>query len=330
MTDGAVNQTNSEDRTLHGVLVHSASAPGKLIRVDGAAARTAGATVITGQHLLDLDPYLGPVVRDQPLLAIDRVRYTGEPVAVVLADDLDSARSAAALVTCEVGPLAPGATGAVNGQSPLVHLIEMLRPGPLNQPDLILPSRSNELIHIQYLAESRADSSARSGEESFSFPAEGMDQPLQAAAAIEGSNVRLASASAGITDVSDQLVQLFGPVGLTIDRSPGPGASPIATAVDALAIAAARLAHRPVHLIADPGVFGWSGPRGRLAVNGAEATLTIDAGASAGLLPVWLDELSDQLMDRLLTGALTVSIVYSESPPIAATLDDWREALSRA
>ena len=329
MTNAIVNHTSSESPALHGVLVHNTSGPGKLIRVDGAAARTAGATVITGQHLLDLDPYIGPVVRDQPLLAIDRVRYTGEPVALVFADDPDSARAAAALVTYEVGPLAPCATGAAHGQPPLVHLIEMLRPGPLHQPDLILPSRSNALIRIQCLAESRATPSARSDVASFSLPASGMDGPLRVEAAIDGPNVRLASASTGTAEVGEQLAQLFDPVGLAIDRTPGSCASPLAIAVDALAIAAARSTHRPVQLTAAPEAFGWSGPRGRVEVDGAEATLTVDAGASAGLLPLWLDELSERLMERLLTRALTVTITYSESPPIAATLDDWREALSR-
>ncbi|MEZ4497560.1 MAG: hypothetical protein R2845_12485 [Thermomicrobiales bacterium] len=63
-----------------------------MVRIDSSAARTAGATVITGQHLLDLDPYIRSIVRDQPLLAIDRIRYTGEPVAIVLADSERSAR----------------------------------------------------------------------------------------------------------------------------------------------------------------------------------------------------------------------------------------------
>ena len=32
------------------------------------------------------DPYYGPAFHDQPILALDKVRYVGEPVAVVLAD----------------------------------------------------------------------------------------------------------------------------------------------------------------------------------------------------------------------------------------------------
>ena len=44
---------------------------------------------------------------DQPVLAIDRVRYFGEPVAVVAADEPEQARRAAAAVSVEYEPLEP-------------------------------------------------------------------------------------------------------------------------------------------------------------------------------------------------------------------------------
>src|SRR5207249_9604847 len=45
--------------------------------------------------------------RDQPVLAIDRVRYFGEPVAVVAADHPEQARRAAEKVRVEYEPLEP-------------------------------------------------------------------------------------------------------------------------------------------------------------------------------------------------------------------------------
>ena len=41
------------------------------------------------------DPYYGPAFHDQPILAIDKVRFVGEPVAVVLARDPHIAEEAA-------------------------------------------------------------------------------------------------------------------------------------------------------------------------------------------------------------------------------------------
>src|SRR5262245_1719550 len=44
---------------------------------------------------------------DQPVLAIDRVRYFGEPVAVVAADSPEQAKRAADRIRVEYEPLAP-------------------------------------------------------------------------------------------------------------------------------------------------------------------------------------------------------------------------------
>ena len=47
----------------------------------------------------------GLEVADQPVLAIDQVRYQGEPIAIVAADDPETARRAAAAVRVEYTPL---------------------------------------------------------------------------------------------------------------------------------------------------------------------------------------------------------------------------------
>lgn len=43
--------------------------------------------VLTRDDLKDIDPYYGNCLRDRPVVAIDRVRFVGEPVAVVAAED---------------------------------------------------------------------------------------------------------------------------------------------------------------------------------------------------------------------------------------------------
>ena len=47
------------------------------------------------------DPYYGPAFHDQPILADGKVRFVGEPVAVVLATDPHVAEQAAQLITAE-------------------------------------------------------------------------------------------------------------------------------------------------------------------------------------------------------------------------------------
>ena len=59
--------------------------------------------VVTGEDVRALiaEPYYGPAFHDQPVLALDKVRYVGEPVAVVLAADPHVAEEAAHLIEAE-------------------------------------------------------------------------------------------------------------------------------------------------------------------------------------------------------------------------------------
>ena len=50
--------------------------------------------VLTARDLGDIDPYWGHAIRDRPILAIDRVRFHGEPIAAVAAEDEATAERA--------------------------------------------------------------------------------------------------------------------------------------------------------------------------------------------------------------------------------------------
>ena len=54
--------------------------------------------VLTRDDLGDINPYYGHCLRDRPLIAIDRVRYVGEPVAVVAAENTAIANEALSLI----------------------------------------------------------------------------------------------------------------------------------------------------------------------------------------------------------------------------------------
>lgn len=115
-------------RMLHARLLRSTLPHARIVRIDTSRARALPGVlaVLTGADLSarpDLSPYHGPIFRDQPALAIDKVRHVGEPVAAVAALDLDIAREAIGLIEVEYeelpavfdidAALAPGA--------PLVH-----------------------------------------------------------------------------------------------------------------------------------------------------------------------------------------------------------------
>ncbi len=76
---------------LYGKIFRSTVAHGRIRNIDVRAARAhAGvAHVITGEDVRKIipRPFYGPAFHDQPVLALDKVHYVGEPVAVVLASD---------------------------------------------------------------------------------------------------------------------------------------------------------------------------------------------------------------------------------------------------
>src|SRR5947207_6285457 len=76
---------------LHARVLRSTAAHAVLQQLDvSAAERLPGVIgVLTGADLErgGIQPTYGPVLPDRPLVAIDRVRFAGEPVAVVVAED---------------------------------------------------------------------------------------------------------------------------------------------------------------------------------------------------------------------------------------------------
>jgi CO/xanthine dehydrogenase Mo-binding subunit len=90
------------------------------------AERTSGViAVLTGASLQDLgvEPYFGGLRNDQPVLAIDRVRYEGEPVVLVIADTEADAQEAAALVDVDYDelPFVTDARDAMTPEAPVLH-----------------------------------------------------------------------------------------------------------------------------------------------------------------------------------------------------------------
>ena len=70
-------------------VLRSPYAHAKIVSIDKsrAEARPGVYCVVTGYDLDGINPYFGHAVKDHPLLAIDKVRYAGEPVAAVVAVD---------------------------------------------------------------------------------------------------------------------------------------------------------------------------------------------------------------------------------------------------
>ena len=107
---------------LHAATLTSPHAAARIaeINVDAARAVPGVRAVLTG---VDLSQRVGLYLRDKPILARDVVRYQGEPVAAVAADDLAAARTACERIRVNYEPL-PAVLDphdALGDGAPLVH-----------------------------------------------------------------------------------------------------------------------------------------------------------------------------------------------------------------
>ena len=83
-----------------------------------------------GPELGGFDPYYGHAIKDRPILAIDRVRFAGEPVAAVAAEDEATAEAALREIDVDYEelPVVGTIAEAIADDAPLLHEGE-LRPG---------------------------------------------------------------------------------------------------------------------------------------------------------------------------------------------------------
>jgi len=110
---------------LYGAVLRSPVAHARLLAIDTSAAENVDgvAAVLTGADLSDLDPYYGHALRDRPIVAIDRVRFVGEPVAVIAATTQAAADFAVTRVDVDYGvlPIAASLEAALDPGAPLIH-----------------------------------------------------------------------------------------------------------------------------------------------------------------------------------------------------------------
>ena len=117
---------------LYGAVLHSPVAHARIKSIDVTAAEKAEGVVavLTAGDLSDLDPYYGHALRDRPVVALGKVRFLGEPVAVVAAESQAAADNAATLIDVEFDglPVAASLHAALSQDAPLVHE-KRARPG---------------------------------------------------------------------------------------------------------------------------------------------------------------------------------------------------------
>src|ERR1700726_1478079 len=96
---------------LHGKIFRSTVAHGRIKSIDTSAAKKIPGVyrVITADDVVKVipNPYYGPAFHAQPILAVEKVRCVGEPVAVVLAAAPHVAEAATQAIVAEYEEMRP-------------------------------------------------------------------------------------------------------------------------------------------------------------------------------------------------------------------------------
>ncbi len=116
---------------LHGKIFRSTVVHGRIRSIDTTAATKMPGVfrVITADDVRKVipEPYYGPAFHDQPILAIDKVRFVGEPVAVVLAADPHVAEAAAQAIVADYEEL-PAVYDEVEAMTAKTYVHDELKP----------------------------------------------------------------------------------------------------------------------------------------------------------------------------------------------------------
>lgn len=116
---------------LYGKVFRSTVAHARIKGIDVSAARALPGVhaVYTAADIMRLvpDPHYGPAFHDQPVLAIDKVRHVGEPVALVLAADPHVAEAAAQMISADYEEL-PAVFDEVEAMTSKAVVHEVLKP----------------------------------------------------------------------------------------------------------------------------------------------------------------------------------------------------------
>ena len=190
----------------------------KIRSIDASAAKSHPGVidVITGADLAGIDPYYGHAVKDHPILAIHRVRFAGEPVAAVVAEDELSAEEALELIEVDYDELASvmDVDAALAETAPLIHE-QSYREGAFRGFKDGRQASGNvcQYVHVQWGdAKSAFESAAHTVEGEFFFPmayAYAME-PYVAIATYTKNNLTVYSSAQHPFMVRHDLAEIFG------------------------------------------------------------------------------------------------------------------------
>jgi len=247
----------------YGKVLRSPLPHARVRRIDGrsAASLPGVLAVLTRENLHVAFPYHGSYVKDQPILALDKVRYTGDMVAAVAATEERIALEALGRIEVEYEEL-PAVTTveeALKEGAPLVH--EKLE--GRKQPDYgrgatqISHENSNVCFHFRY-QRGDVDAGLKAAdfvfEDGFFFPS-AQHYPMEphvSVANFDGDGLTVWSSTQSPFPVRQELSRIlaipFSRIRLVVPYVGGGYGSKSGIKTEALAALLSRLARRPVRL----------------------------------------------------------------------------------
>jgi CO/xanthine dehydrogenase Mo-binding subunit len=235
------------------------------IDVSKAQALPGVVAVLTRDDLKDIDPYYGNCLRDRAVVATDRVRFVGEPVAVVAAEDGLIAEEALALI--EVGykelPCVANIDAALAEGAPLLH-DQQAGSGEFHDVAGVGEHFGGNICHRESFTKGDPDKAFADVdeiiEETFRFPmiCQYAMEPHSAVARVTRDGITLWSSSAHPFLVRSELAHMFGyphaKVEVIVPYVGGAYGSKSYFKIEPLAVAIARkTGGRPVRVVQSVG-----------------------------------------------------------------------------
>ncbi len=247
---------------LHAKLLRSPYPHARIERIETAAARAASgvSAVVTSADLGWCDPYFGPAYRDRPILAIDVVRYEGEPVAAVIAEDESMAAQALDLIQVQYEEL-PAVTTieeALRPGAPLVHTGEP-QAGHFADLSSLRPRPGTNICHQFDFERGRGAAAFADADlvldDTYAFPRVqhyAMEPHCAVAAWDEQSGLTVWASTQNPYSVRVELARMFrvdlGRIRIIVPLLGGGFGSKTYAKIEPIAAALARIAGRPVRL----------------------------------------------------------------------------------
>lgn len=249
-------------RMLYAKVARSTLPHARIVSIDVSAALAMDGVehVVTGEDVRRVipEPYFGPAFHDQPILALDKVRYAGEPVAAVLAADPHVAEAAAQAIVVDYEEL-PAVYDEVEAMTSDAIVHDVLKPAGTFADLKHLAGRTDTNISLDYHLR-RGDTDAAFAEADHVFEHTFSTQqtmhaafePMVALAEPRDGGMTVYSSTQSPSFVRFEIARLLGwpenRVRVKAGHLGGGFGAKVYVKVEALAVALALIAGRPVRV----------------------------------------------------------------------------------